>query len=58
MTIFDDALVKAKLPFMDKMEIMSDDARNTIPDEYFDFIENIPLGSVVKINLEIVNKNH
>lgn len=54
MKLFDDASVAAKLPFMGKLEVMSDDARNVIPDEYFEFIENIPLGSTVKITFEVL----
>ena len=54
MTLFDDESVRKKLEVMTKMEVMFDDERNSEPDEYYELITGIPLGSKLRITLEVV----
>ena len=53
-TLFDDDIVKEKLEIMNTLETMWDDERNTIPDDLNFFVEELPLGSKVKITFELV----
>ena len=54
MTLFDDSCVKAKLDIMSKLEAMFDDARNYVPNEYYDIVGNIELGDTIRITVEKV----
>ena len=53
-TLFDDDIVKEKLEIMNTLETMWDDERNQIPDDLNFFVEQLPLGSKVKITFELV----
>ena len=53
-TLFDDDIVKEKLEIMNTLETMWDDERNKISDELIFFVEDLPLGSKVKITFELV----
>lgn len=53
MTLFDDESVRKKLEVMDQWDAMIDDERNEC-EGVDEFVETIPLGSVVKVTLEIV----
>ena len=53
-TLFDDDIVKEKLEIMNTLESMWDDERNKISDELIFFVEDLPLGSKVKITFELV----
>ena len=54
-TLFDDDIVKEKLEIMNTLETMWDDERNHIPDDLNFFVEELPLGSRVKITFELVD---
>ena len=53
-TLFDDDIVKEKLEIMNTLETMWDDERNKISDDLIFFVEDLPLGSKVKITFELV----
>jgi len=53
-TLFDDDIVKEKLEILNTLETMWDDERNQIPDELNFFVEELPLGSRVKITFELL----
>lgn len=55
LTLFDDQHVKDKLVLLSKLEAMFDDARNTLPKEYYWFADEVPMGAKVKITMEVVN---
>ena len=54
-TLFDDDIVKEKLEIMNTLETMWDDERNQISDDLNFFVEQLPLGSKVKITFELVD---
>lgn len=56
MTLFDDDAVREKLTVMSKMDVMFDDSRNNDPDEYYELINNLPLGSSIRITVEVVKE--
>ena len=53
-TLFDDDKVKQKLEVLNTLEALWDDERNEITEELNFFIEELPLGSKVKITFELV----
>ena len=53
-TLFDDNIVKEKLEILNTLETMWDDERNERPDELNFFVEELPLGSKVKITFELL----
>lgn len=55
-TLFDDDKVKQKLEVLNTLEALWDDERNEITEELNFFIEELPLGSKVKITFELVEK--
>ena len=55
LTLFDDDWVKEKLTVMDNMECLFDDARNDVPDEYYEMVKTMPFGSSLKITVELIN---
>lgn len=55
MTLFDDDSVKEKLTVMQPVEAAFDDERNTVPDDYWDLMENWKPGQSVKITMELVD---
>jgi hypothetical protein len=54
LTLFDDDRTKRKLGSMSKLEVMFDDARNTLPPEFFWFSDEVPMGSTIMVTLELV----
>ena len=55
MKLYDDASVREKLTVMDKMDVMFDDARNAVPNEYYELIKNLELGVKIKVTVEKIN---
>ncbi len=53
-TLFDDDKTKQKLEVLNTLEALWDDERNEITEELNFFIEELPLGSKVKITFELV----
>jgi hypothetical protein len=58
LTLFDDESVRAKLKVMSRLEAAFDDARNTIPDEFLWFADELPFGATMKITIETVDENN
>jgi hypothetical protein len=53
--LYDDESVRTKLRVMNNMEALFDDARNDVPDEYYDLIQGMKLGESLKLRIEIIN---
>lgn len=53
LTLFDDVGVRDKVTVMTPVEAMFDDARNVVPDAYYDIV-NVPFGSTVEITVRRV----
>lgn len=54
LTLFDDSITRRKLEALSKLEAMFDDGRNRLPPEYYFFSDEIPMGSKVKVTLELI----
>lgn len=50
--LFDDESVKEKLKVMHPLEAMFDDARNIIPEEYWEIVGKIKLGQSLTVIVE------
>lgn len=48
--LFEDT--KDKEPLLNRLEIMFDDIRNTIPEEFYYFSDGVPYGSTIKVTFE------
>ena len=55
-TLFDDDISKEKLEILNTLETMWDDERNERPDELNFFVEELPLGSKVRITFELLEQ--
>lgn len=55
LTLFDDAVTRHKLEAMSKLEVMLDDNRNVLPPAYYRFTDEVPMGSTIKVTLELVS---
>lgn len=53
-TLFDDDTSKEKLEILNTLETMWDDERNERSDELNFFVEELPLGSKVRITFELL----
>jgi hypothetical protein len=56
MTLFDDETTTKKLSLLNTLETMFDDARNILPQEYYWFSDNVPLGTTIRVTLEELPK--
>lgn len=54
LTYFDDESFSSKLDLLSKIEAAFDDSRNELPDSYYYFSDDIPLGTRVKVTMEVV----
>ena len=54
MTLFDDEETKKKLSVLNRLETLFDHSKNNLPEDYFWFSDNLPVGSKVKIIFEVV----
>lgn len=54
MTLWDDAETAKKLTMLNRLETLVDHSKNTLPEDYFWFSDNLPVGSRVKITFEVV----
>lgn len=52
--LFDDESVRKKLTILDNMEVMFDDERNSIPNEYWELVGNLKPGESIRITVEKV----
>ena len=54
LTLFNDEHTRDKLHMLNTLEAMFDDARNVLPEEYFYFSDDLPLGSRVRVTFELI----
>lgn len=54
MTLFDDEETVRKLPMLSRLEVLFDHSKNILPEDYFWFSDNLPLGSRVKVTFEVI----
>ena len=54
MTLFDDEKNRKKLTSLNKLETLFDDERNILPEEYFYFSDDLPMGSTVRVTFEVI----
>lgn len=55
LTLFDDEETLKKMETLSRLETMFDDGRNRLPPEYYWFADEVPLGSRVKVTLEVLS---
>lgn len=53
--LYDDASTRKKIGVLSPLEAAFDDARNILPDEYYWFADEMPLGSTIKVTIELVS---
>lgn len=54
MMLFDDEETVRKLPMLNRLEVLFDHSKNILPEDYFWFSDNLPLGSRVKVTFEVI----
>ena len=54
MTLWDDEETVKKLPILNRLETLFDHSKNTLPEDYYWFSDNLPVGSRVKITFEVI----
>jgi len=54
LTLFDDEATRKKGRLLNRLELMFDDVRNTLPDEYYKFSDEIPFGSKIRVTFEVI----
>lgn len=54
MTLFDDEETAKKLPMLNRLETLFDHSKNNLPEDYYWFSDNLPVGSRVKITFEVI----
>jgi hypothetical protein len=54
MTLFDDEETAKNLTMLNRLEALFDHSKNSLPEEYFWFSDNLPVGSRVKITFEVI----
>lgn len=54
LTLHDDQETKEKMQFLSALETALDHSRNVVPEEFLSFSDTMPLGSKVRITLELV----
>jgi len=52
LTLFDDESVKEKLTVCTPLDVVFDDERNEIPDEYYSIVENLKPGDKITVTIE------
>ena len=54
LVLYDDEKTRRKLKMMGTLEAAFDDERNSLPDEYYWFSDHMPLGSRIRVTLELL----
>lgn len=54
MTLWDDEETAKKLPMLNRLETLFDHSKNALPEDYYWFSDNLPVGSRVKITFEVI----
>jgi hypothetical protein len=54
LTYFNDEAFSNKLGLLSKIEAAFDDDRNNLPDSYYYFSDDLPLGTRVKVTMEVI----
>jgi hypothetical protein len=54
MTLFDDEETAKNLTLLNRLEALFDHSKNSLPEEYFWFSDNLPVGSRVKITFQVI----
>jgi hypothetical protein len=54
MTLFDDAETHKKLALLSPLETMFDHSKNPLTLDYYWFSDHLPVGSKVRITMEVV----
>ena len=52
LTLFDDESTREKSRYMCPLDIMYDDDRNDVPEEYWHLVENLIPGESIKITID------
>lgn len=55
-TLHNDQETKEKMQLLSALETALDHSKNIIPDEFLSFTDTMPLGSKVRITLELVGE--
>lgn len=58
LTLFDNDRVREKLKVMSPIEAMFDDADNKLPEEYYFFSDDFPIGRTMKVTFELVDSKN
>ena len=54
MTLWDDAETAKDLTILNRLEALFDHSKNSLPEEYYWFSDNLPVGSKVRITFEVI----
>ena len=54
MTLWDDEETAKNLTILNRLEALFDHSKNSLPEEYFFFSDELPVGSKVRITFEVI----
>ena len=54
MTLLDDEETAKNLTVLNRLEALFDHSKNSLPEEYYWFSDNLPVGSRVRITFEVI----
>jgi hypothetical protein len=54
LTLFDDEKTRKKGRLLNRLDLMFDDVRNPLPEEYYKIATEIPFGSKVRVTFEVI----
>ena len=54
LTLFDDEKTRKKGRLLNRLDLMFDDVRNPLPEEYYKNATEIPFGSKVRVTFEVI----
>jgi hypothetical protein len=54
LTLWDDEETHKNLTVLNTLEVLFDHSRNHLPEDYFYFSDNLPIGSKVRITFEVI----
>lgn len=54
LTLWDDEETHKNLTLLNTLEALFDHSRNNLPEDYFYFSDNLPIGSKVRITFEVI----
>lgn len=56
LTLFDNTKNRKKLECMNTLEVIFDDEDNKLPEDYYWFADELPLGAKIRVTFEVIGE--